>query len=276
MEKLKLIHGNSDRAGEVRQWLKQQGVTDWNDCPADRDEILYFNDNGRWCWCPDGDVLLRYIDHEIVDLPKPQQEFKPFERVLVRDNEKHLWRADIFSHMAVGVFPYCCVGGVWSFCVPYKGNESLLGTTLEPTSQPQPKQDDDENHTVYNGVRYVAVPETADCVGCAFAEMGCHSGSRTPEMKNCSANVRKDGRDIIWVPEQEQETTTIDESHIIINGVKYEAVTAPNYGRCDGCDLLPIGQTTCGGLSRISDNLPLCSTVRDDGRDIVWKKHKND
>lgn len=68
----------------------------------------------------------------IVDLPK-NCEFKPFDKVLVRQLETEEWRANIFSHTdkTDEYLDYVCVNGRWEFCIPYEGNESLLGTTKD-------------------------------------------------------------------------------------------------------------------------------------------------
>lgn len=64
---------------------------------------------------------------------KPTCPFKPFDRVLVRDSNIDIWRAEIFSHYLQEDQPfptsYLCVGGLWAQCIPYEGNESLLGTS---------------------------------------------------------------------------------------------------------------------------------------------------
>lgn len=62
-----------------------------------------------------------------VDL-KPKVELKPFDKVLVRDDETSEWKANFYSQM--GAFGgYECISGVWGDCIPYDGNEHLLGTT---------------------------------------------------------------------------------------------------------------------------------------------------
>lgn len=65
----------------------------------------------------------------IIDL-KPKVEFKPFDKVLVRDSKANKWRANLFSHKNIGE-PYYCVYASWNYCIPYKGNEHLLGTTKD-------------------------------------------------------------------------------------------------------------------------------------------------
>lgn len=68
----------------------------------------------------------------IVEL-KPKVELKPFDKVLVRQRETEEWRANIFSHIykTDEYLDYVCIHGTWEFCIPYDGNESLLGTTKD-------------------------------------------------------------------------------------------------------------------------------------------------
>ena len=65
---------------------------------------------------------------KVVDIKKEYQ-FKPFEKVLVRDSYENKWRASFFSNIREGYAKYVTTGLVWKFCIPYKGNEHLLGTT---------------------------------------------------------------------------------------------------------------------------------------------------
>lgn len=61
---------------------------------------------------------------------EPEHEFKPFDRVLVRDSPNDKWRTNLFSHKDRNVFH--CVSSLWNYCIPYEGNEHLLGTTNNP------------------------------------------------------------------------------------------------------------------------------------------------
>ena len=65
---------------------------------------------------------------EVVDIKKEHQ-FKPFEKVLVRDSYESKWRASFFSNIRESYAKYVTTGLVWKFCIPYEGNEHLLGTT---------------------------------------------------------------------------------------------------------------------------------------------------
>lgn len=60
---------------------------------------------------------------------KPQ--FKPFDRVLVRDFDGQEWKCNFFSHISEGG-DYVCVSSWWLQCIPYEGNEHLLGTKITP------------------------------------------------------------------------------------------------------------------------------------------------
>lgn len=65
----------------------------------------------------------------IVDL-NPKVELKPFDRVLVRDFKDQAWQVSLFSYKDSDSY-YCCNGCAWNQCIPYIGNESLLGTTKD-------------------------------------------------------------------------------------------------------------------------------------------------
>ena len=67
---------------------------------------------------------------QIVDIKKEHQ-FKPFEKVLVRDSIDDVWRASFFSHIKENDGRYVTTFCTWKFCIPYIGNESLVGTTKD-------------------------------------------------------------------------------------------------------------------------------------------------
>lgn len=58
-------------------------------------------------------------------------EFKPFDKVLVRDRDEQEWECSLFSHIDEEGL-YYCVSSWWFQCIPYEGNEHLLGTTNKP------------------------------------------------------------------------------------------------------------------------------------------------
>lgn len=64
---------------------------------------------------------------EVVGL-KPKVEFKAFDKVLVRDNEDDIWEVSLFGYK--DELYYRGDNGIpWIQCIPYDGNEHLLGTT---------------------------------------------------------------------------------------------------------------------------------------------------
>lgn len=55
---------------------------------------------------------------------------KPFDKVLVRDNNEQKWTVDLFSfYDKDSVYTFACVGHYVNQCIPYEENEHLLGTT---------------------------------------------------------------------------------------------------------------------------------------------------
>lgn len=112
--------------------------------------VLYINSGNTWC---DKHENVRYATAEektrlfgvltkeckrwnaekkVIENIKPEHEFKPFEKVLVRDDKDGRWTPAIFGYKNTGnsEFKYILCGGFcWKYCIPYEGNEHLLGTT---------------------------------------------------------------------------------------------------------------------------------------------------
>ena len=94
------------------------------------EEVKTFRNNGC-ChdYESDGDLL--------IEIPIPAKinmgGLKPFDKVLVRDYSASTWKATLFSHLTGDKsFPFSCGGFDWRYCIPYEGNEHLLGTTNNP------------------------------------------------------------------------------------------------------------------------------------------------
>lgn len=66
---------------------------------------------------------------------KPEHKFEPFEKVLVRDFKSNEWIPNLFGYKDLtsnDEHKYICVSCAWIYCIPYKGNEHLLGTSKDP------------------------------------------------------------------------------------------------------------------------------------------------
>lgn len=69
---------------------------------------------------------------------KPKYEFKPFDKVLVRDEDDKEWHISLFAREIVDDYnglPYkyeCSNGTLWDYCIHFEGNEHLLGTAENP------------------------------------------------------------------------------------------------------------------------------------------------
>lgn len=70
------------------------------------------------------------LDLKTLEIEKPKCEFKPFDKVLGRNGKDDVWEADLFSHYREeSQYPFRCIGFSRKYCIPYEGNEHLLGTT---------------------------------------------------------------------------------------------------------------------------------------------------
>lgn len=60
-------------------------------------------------------------------------KFKSFDKVLVRDDDDEEWMCNLFSCLDE-YGDYVCVGSLcpWKQCIPYEGNEHLVGTSNKP------------------------------------------------------------------------------------------------------------------------------------------------
>ena len=70
--------------------------------------------------------------------PKPEYEFKPFEKVLVRDLNDEPWKCAFFDFKIEGDFQYFIIGidnSAYKYCIPYEGNEHLQGKTDKPKEE---------------------------------------------------------------------------------------------------------------------------------------------
>lgn len=100
--------------------------SEWNACfytfatEEVKDKLFEAMDKAGYTW--DGETL-----------KKKEPQFKPFDKVLVRDSESDKWKCAFYSHFEPkGIYHYCTTGGVYAMCIPFEGNEHLVGTTKNP------------------------------------------------------------------------------------------------------------------------------------------------
>ena len=64
-------------------------------------------------------------------VPKFESKFKPFDKVLVKDDLNEEWSINLFSYhdKECQDFPYACINGHYKYCIPYEGNEYFVGKT---------------------------------------------------------------------------------------------------------------------------------------------------
>ena len=62
-----------------------------------------------------------------------KHKFKPFDRVITRDEDDEEWVANIFSHYTTNEnYPYHCIDNRYKQCIPHNENtEHLIGTNSD-------------------------------------------------------------------------------------------------------------------------------------------------
>lgn len=67
----------------------------------------------------------------ITRVKKKPPHFKTYDKVLVR-NRKQSWKIDFFSYYEqFGSFRYRTLGGYYEYCIPFDGNEHLVGKEVK-------------------------------------------------------------------------------------------------------------------------------------------------
>lgn len=115
------------------EWLCGGEKVQYEYCP-----VLCFEANGKILKAENTDGFNKWTNTEISITDflalKPEDvkdapEFKPFDKVLVRDDDRNEWRCDFFEgYNEEPEYSFSCIGSCWRYCIPYEGNEHLLGT----------------------------------------------------------------------------------------------------------------------------------------------------
>lgn len=115
------------------------GIDDWDFVYNENMPWCSKNENVRYATQEEKKKLFKALaavgkhwnaEKKVVEDIKTEYQFKPFEKVLVRERRSEAWRAAFFSYINE-YKRYVTTSMAWKYCVPYKGNESLLGTTKD-------------------------------------------------------------------------------------------------------------------------------------------------
>ena len=81
----------------------------------------------------EGEAITFQKAYTIWEKSKKHPAFKPFDKVLCRDDIGKEWHIDLFESVLTdnSEYNYKCMVNVWKICIPYEGNESLLVTTKD-------------------------------------------------------------------------------------------------------------------------------------------------
>lgn len=134
------IQGSSARAKEIKEAFEKLGynsaVNGWNfnaDCG-----VYFTNEADKSVDYTHIETFVNLIkthpDYKELELPKPHYDIKNFHAgmpVLVRDAKGEEWRYGEFSHLSsrFGDNQFCAGCTYWVQCIPFEGNEHLVGTT---------------------------------------------------------------------------------------------------------------------------------------------------
>ena len=99
--------------------------------------LVYYNYEhyGEYCFFFDekGKCIEPKHDELIIEIPYEIKKFQPFEKVLVRDCLSEKWHCTHYSHFDNKIEEHMCTDTHnHIYCIPYEGNEHLVGTTDEP------------------------------------------------------------------------------------------------------------------------------------------------
>lgn len=112
--KAAILYANGDFIAEAAFTITSDGLTLAKS--SDRNKLFSF-------------LIRKGYKYDKVQHNVMKQCFKPFDKVLVRCNNTDSWKADIYlGYDEKNSFPYICTRTNYSICIPYNGNEYLLGT----------------------------------------------------------------------------------------------------------------------------------------------------
>lgn len=141
------IQGNKDNADQIRAAFERLGF-DVTGFDMRNDNILFFTyklQAGANVISTTSanlyiaDIIKTHPDYKELELPKPHYDisnFNPFDKVLVRCSNDEEWMIEFYCKYDTLVhtsphrdYPFMGIGDSYSQCIPFEGNEHLLGTS---------------------------------------------------------------------------------------------------------------------------------------------------
>ena len=124
-DKIKLVHGDGTTEKQIVSLIYNEN--------AREDILLVHNQKG------DAQVTFGW-EHGydlVLEVPDNEPQFKPFDKVLVRHKDNQYWETAYFSHIRniCGMTYYVAGNMNWEQCIPYDGNQELVGTTDKPKEE---------------------------------------------------------------------------------------------------------------------------------------------
>ena len=111
--KAAILYANGDFIAEVTFTITSDGLTLAKS--FDRNKLFSFLIRSGYKYDKEQHKLIK-------------QEFKPFDKVLVRNNTDEKWKINLFYRYDEkdNKYPFICMDNHYRYCTPYKGNEYLL------------------------------------------------------------------------------------------------------------------------------------------------------
>lgn len=112
------------------------------------DELIFSINNNNFIWyilCEKNKIrsISEYCDLFIKSskhMKQNQFEFKPFDKVLVRNTEEQTWKPNFYSFEGYNNSGYVCTNDMkYAQCIPYNENTAHLIGTNKPYEEPEPK-----------------------------------------------------------------------------------------------------------------------------------------
>ena len=125
-DKVKLVHGDGATEKQIVSLTYNENA---------REDVMYVHNQKGEVQAPFGwqrgyDLVLEVPD----EVPDNEPQFKPFDKVLVRNEEDEKWETSYFSHIdSCRDILYYVAGNIrWKQCIPYESHENLVGTIGKP------------------------------------------------------------------------------------------------------------------------------------------------